>query len=136
MARNGNSTGKQPASQPTSGKARWGDKSPIKWVNGYLNAADVEWLVAHDKQCADLVLEFIDALPEAATFSCKYESNSDRYLASIVFTGDGDPNDGWGCSMRGATRVDAIYALAYIVAEKYKWSLGTVDERNGNTRWG
>lgn len=122
--------------QSSSGASKWRNRNPVRWVNGYLNKDDIEWLVANDKHINDLVLEFIDALSDAASLSCKYEASSDKYLAAVVFTGDGDPNDGWACSMRGSNRVDALYALAYVVAEKYKWKLGTAGDDTSNGRWG
>lgn len=136
MARTGKTQEKSGVGGSASGTTGRGSFVPVQWVNPYLDNNDKRWLEDNYKQCNELVLEFVDALSETASLSSKYDSRSDRWLASVVFTGDGDPNNGWAVSMRGATRIDSLYALSYVVGVKLGWKVANSSEGTDLGKWG
>lgn len=136
MARNDKAKDSGRMDKPSSGSPGRSGFIPVKWVNAYLDETDRQWLGNHVHELASFVVEFVDALPEGYTLSTKFEHTSGKYLASLICSDSGDGNSGYAVSMRGTTRLDSIYALAYVVGEKLKWSLAASDGSGDTGRWG
>lgn len=95
--------------------------APVKWVNPYTNEDDVQWLEDHADTQHIIICEFLAALIPGYNLSNKYDYKSERYIAAIVCVDTGDGNAGFAVSARGATPIDALYALAYICTIKLEW---------------
>ena len=126
-----NSSGQRPPSD--GGKY---SKPRLTWVNPYLDKGDREWLSSHVEQLADVVLEFLDALPDTASVTTKMDDQSGRFLSSLVFSADDARNPSHALSMRGSTRLDSIYALAYVYDVKLKGQLSDDISSEVDGRWG
>lgn len=119
-------------SKPRSGN--W--QQDVRWINPYLGDTDIKWLEDNEPELTHIVMDFVDELPETYHLSSKPDTASPKFLAVLICSGDGDPNAGIALSIRGSTRVDALYALAYYVAHKMAWKLGTAAGSSGTSRWG
>lgn len=136
MARNGNNSKQEKSSEnQTRFSNNFSGKSKLRWVNPYLDTKDIAWLNDNYDKLALIVCEFLDALPEGYTVSSKMDYHSGRFSATCVCENGDLPNNGMALSLRGATRIDALYALAYAHDFKLKgiWA-GAGD--SDNARWG
>lgn len=118
MAGNANTTGKNKRSNADSPSKGTSSKGQIQWINPYLNQVDLEWLEGHYNNVAEVLLGFYDRIPMDYTLSQKYDHYSERYQATLICNALDDPNFGIAISVRGATMLDACFALAYCVLEK------------------
>lgn len=109
--------------------------SKLRWINPYLDQTDVEWLKANHLDIAVVILDFLDGLPETCNLSAKYDNKTDRWLATVIYSSDDPTYSDTAVSIRGATRSDALYALAYVVVEKYADGLPEGDAAPTG-RWG
>lgn len=136
MARNGKAEGKSGLGNTSGDKTGRGNFVPVNWVNPYLDASDKQWLTDHVHELAAVVIEFVDALPEGWSLSSKFDYQSSHWLSAVVCNPADGKGLGYACSMRGATRLDSLFALAYVVGEKLKWDLASSATGDDMGRWG
>ena len=136
MARSKRNSGSPADSERPNDRAGRFTQSTVRWINPYLDKGDVSWLDSHDSELPIFVCDFVDAIPETANLSVKYDDRSGRYNAVIIYSADDPTNPGIAVSCRAATRIDALFALAYVVGEKYKWQLPAADQDQPGGRWG
>lgn len=119
----------------TGKKSKGNSYSDLKWVNPNINDADKDWLKTHVDDIADYVCELFESLSEGHTITSKYDSYTSRFLTTIVCNDAHSPNFGCAFSVRGATRVDSLYAAAYCHFVKYE-RVWFVDGGDALDRWG
>lgn len=136
MARNKTSKQQTSDQQRSDNQSRWGTKPKLTWINPRLDASDREWLESHDNELPVVVCDFIDAIPETASLSSKYDADSTRYLSTLIFAPDDPRSPNVAISFRGASRLDSLYALAYLVGEKLAWDFGDTPTDENLGRWG
>lgn len=124
------------SSERSSGNARRQFGNPLTWVNPYLDKDDQQWLLANSDKLPDVVCEFLDGAPETVSISSKVDHQSGRWLASVVCSPDDIANANHAVSMRGSTRLDALYALAYVCDFKLKWEFTDGGSTDAPGRWG
>lgn len=109
-----------------------------KFINPYLTEADKQWLVSNMESIDTICLELLHDVGEMYSFSCTYDAKSGRFNAMLKCVATDHGNSGLILSVRGATAIDAMYALAYLHVEKSDglW-LSIAPETNvSSERWG
>lgn len=102
---------------------KWGNGPKPKFIEGYLDTDDKKWLHANVDNQLVHVAELLQSIEDEYSISCKYDPNSHRYLASLTCRVQNHFNSGCILVSRGATPIDALYALAYRHFVKFdgKW---------------
>jgi hypothetical protein len=114
-------------SNPDKGKTSGGAYRKFTFIAPYLDQNDKLWLRDNLDNYAHVVCLAMEQFPLHLRLSVKFDNASSRWLA-ILFDDSGDPkSQGVALSVRGATAIDAVYALAYLHCYKLSggWSLET-----------
>lgn len=104
--------------------SQWAGKSKPVFVEGYLDTNDQKWLQDHMGDQLAYISELFQSLDDTYTLSCKYDSTSQRFMATLTCRLQGHTNTGRILVSRGADTVNALYALAYRHFIKYDGQWG------------
>jgi len=99
------------------------------FIEGYLNASDKEWLRAHYNEQLQFVAELLNEVGDAYVCSVKFDADSQRFKATLTCRKNSLVNANCILVSRGATSIDALYALAYRHYVKFagEWGSGSGD---------
>lgn len=102
---------------------KWGNGAKPIFVEGYLTTDDKQWLSDNVENQLSLVSELLQSIDDEYSLSCKFDANSQRFLASLTCRVQNHHNSGCILVSRGATPIDALYALSYRHFVKFdgKW---------------
>lgn len=109
-------------------------KGSYQFVEGYLNDTDKQWLNDNLDGSDEMVYSLVCELDPCFKLSVSFDVRSDRYLASIARIDVGHSDSGKILVSRGATRFDALYALAYRFKVKFSAGWGEAS-LNSASRW-
>jgi hypothetical protein len=104
----------------------------LKWVDGYLNAEDKQWLDDHRNEVAEFILKLVDEQANGYKISCKYSVESSRYQASLLPDDPDCINAGYGLSHRANDPTVALFVLSYKHFIKFdgKWAETEIGSRD------
>lgn len=127
--------GKSKREKQSGSQARSSGRVSTRWINPTFNDQDVRWLTDNADNALGVCAEFYTAMPEGYSIVSKYNFHEDRWHGQCFCNSADDPNENVAVSVRGATRLDALYALAYAILHKLppEWE-GAVSD--SNARWG
>lgn len=113
----------QGVSELRGNATQWGSKSKPIFIEGYLDANDQDWLQDHLADQLAYISELLQSLDEEYTLSCKYDTTSQRFMATLTCRVQDHDNTGRILVSRGSDTINALYALAYRHFIKYsgKW---------------
>lgn len=90
----------------------------IRWINTTLNRDDITELEGNLDNSLERVFTLFEGLSDSCRLSVKADAYSGRWLA-ILFDSGGEKGElTFALSMRGATAIDALIALAYVTVHK------------------
>lgn len=108
----------------------------LQWVNPYLGDVDKSWLKSNSSDLLAWVGELLDNLSSGESLSTWFDYDAHRYVASVSCRDPQSPNHGFAISIRGATRLDALYALAYLVRVRFDGAAWNGDTSEDGDPWG
>lgn len=105
--------------------------SRAEFIEGFLGEADKKWLQDNSNAALEHILRLIDEIGDVYTLSCKYDSNSSRFMATLTCRVDDNPNTGCILVQRASSPTHALYALSYKHFVKYEgvWGNGGSGDR-------
>lgn len=104
----------------------------LQFVDGYLDKDDLAWLEDHASESDALILDLITESGNYGGMSCKFDEKSGKYLAILFGGGTPEFNSGYALTSRGASPIDALYALAYKHLIKFRRAWASVAGSAGN----
>lgn len=107
----------------------------LVWFNPSINAEDEKWLGDNLPTIGQVVCQLVDGMSTDDRLSCKFDTNSGRWLATVFVDTGNESKTVIGVSLRGATAADALYGLAYCVVYKHEWQFD-VESPDDQRRWG
>lgn len=115
---------------PTNGRGNgksqlYGDR--VKWVNGYLNEEDKQWLDANRSKISEYILAIIAEQSEGYKLSCKFESTSGQYQSSLIPDDPDCVNSGFGLSHRANDPTVSLFVLSYKHFVKFERRWGEIE---------
>lgn len=119
MSRKGNSNDSRDFSDGR-GKTGKPHGSGLKWVDGYLNDDDKQWLEAHRNEAPDYIFRLIRDSETGGSIQVKFDTYSGKYQAIYFAAPDDDNNGGCALSHRASSPVVAVFVLAYKHFVKYE----------------
>lgn len=127
---------KNDVEKPNSGNKSWPTGDKLVWLSTYLQKDDVKWLQDNYDGVLDAVSRLFIEAGDGSQISVKPDSASPKFLATYISVGISTGRK-YAVSIRGTTRIDALYALYYFVAVRYAWDLeGGAGSTDTELNWG
>lgn len=113
-----------------------GEFRKFDFITPYLGQDDKQWLRDHYDNLPVIVCNLVEQLASHHRFSLKRDESSGRWLA-VLFDDSGEKSEpGTAMSVRGATPIDAIYALAYLHIYRFPEGWSSKPLTDDNDPWG
>lgn len=121
---------------PNAAKATGGGgNSPygeFRFIEGYLDADDQQWLADNADSAAECVLSLVADLCEGYKLSVSWDKRTEMFLATLTCSLDGSADKGKILTSRGSTPVNAAFALWYRHYRKFPNGWGESNVRRSD----